>query len=119
MVHACLPRISKQGDQGPPDDLDSVKGTGPSKASQAFPESLSDETLLRSILEGVALGSITFQTRKTRKVFPVDAEWHQEAPLDIRDISDATLLAPAGTLCPTTMLALQDEGFLRLKVRIR
>mgnify|MGYP006277215667 FL=1 len=26
MVHAGLPRISKQEDQGPPDDLDSVKG---------------------------------------------------------------------------------------------
>ncbi|MEY2696975.1 MAG: hypothetical protein RL333_1113 [Pseudomonadota bacterium] len=119
MVHACLPRISKQGDQGPPDDLDSIKGTGPSKVGQAFPESLGNETLLRSILEGVALGSITFQTRNPRKVLPVDTEWHQRAPLDIRGISDATLLAPAGTLCPTTMLPLQDEGCLRLKIRIR
>ena len=95
------------------------RGTGPSKASQAFPESLGNEPLLRSTLEGVALGSITFPTRNTRKVLPVDTEWHQKAPLDIRGISNATLLAPAGTLCPTTMLALQDEGFLRLKIRIR
>ena len=95
------------------------RGTGSSKASQAFAESLGDEPLLRSALEGVALGAITFQSRNTRKVLPVDAEWHQKAPLDIRGISDATLLVPAGTLCPTTMLALQNEGFLRPKIRIR
>jgi len=57
-----LPRISKRGVQGPFDDLDFIKATESRTESQDLIEFLSNAGW-RSSLEGVAVGSIAFQTR--------------------------------------------------------
>ena len=67
----------------------------------------------------MAVRSIAHFIKHKGVVLPEGAGRDRQGPLDIRGIDDATLLAPAGTLCPKSILAAEDERFQGLKIKIR